>query len=54
MKNTLSVNSLAWKLLEKLCGNPDFYGVKVERASSGATIVDAGVSVKEAFKLEKS
>ncbi len=50
MKNALSVNRLAWKLLQKLCENPDFYGVKVEKASSGATIVDAGIEVKGGFQ----
>jgi len=43
---TLSVNRLGWKLLEKLCENPDFYGVKVQKAGSGTTIVDAGVKAK--------
>jgi methenyltetrahydromethanopterin cyclohydrolase len=44
---------LAWKLLEKLCENPAFYGVKVERASLGATIVDAGINVKGGFQAGK-
>jgi methenyltetrahydromethanopterin cyclohydrolase len=43
---TLSVNRLGWKLLEKLCENPDFYGVKVQKADSGATIIDAGIKAK--------
>jgi methenyltetrahydromethanopterin cyclohydrolase len=43
---TLSVNRLGWKLLEKLCENPDFYGVRVQKADSGTTIVDAGVKAK--------
>ena len=43
---TLSVNRLGWKLLEKLCENPDFYGVKVQKADSGTTIVDAGIKAK--------
>ncbi len=45
---------MAWKLLEKLCGNPDFYGVKVERAGSVATIVDAGINVKGGFQAGKT
>ena len=53
MKNALSVNRLAWKLLQKLYENPDFYGVKIEKASSGATIVDAGVNVKGGFQAGK-
>lgn len=47
------MNRLAWKLLEKLCGNPAFYGVKVERASVGATIVDAGINAKGGFQAGK-
>ncbi|MEM2971403.1 MAG: methenyltetrahydromethanopterin cyclohydrolase [Candidatus Bathyarchaeia archaeon] len=50
---TLSVNRLAWKLLEKLCTNPDFYNVKVERTSLGAAIVDAGVKAKGGFQAGK-
>ncbi|MEM2995559.1 MAG: methenyltetrahydromethanopterin cyclohydrolase [Candidatus Bathyarchaeia archaeon] len=50
---TLSVNRLAWQLLEKLCENPDFYNVKVERASFGATIVDAGIKAKGGFQAGK-
>jgi len=50
MNGGLSVNRLAWKLLEKLCGNPEYYGVKVERAECGATIVDAGIKVKGGFQ----
>jgi methenyltetrahydromethanopterin cyclohydrolase len=42
----LSVNRLGWKLLEKLCEDTDFYGVKVQKADSGTTIVDAGVKAK--------
>ncbi len=53
MENALSVNRLAWKLLEKLCKNPYFYGVKVEKTSSGATIVDAGIKAKGGFQAGK-
>jgi methenyltetrahydromethanopterin cyclohydrolase len=53
LKNALSVNRLAWKLLEKLCGNADFYGVKVEKTSSGATVVDAGINAKGGFEAGK-
>lgn len=54
MKKALSVNRLAWKLLEKLCENPDFYGVKIEKTSSGATIVDAGIKAKGGFQAGKT
>jgi methenyltetrahydromethanopterin cyclohydrolase len=46
LKKALSVNRLAWKLLEELLKSPGFYGVKVERTSEGTTIVDAGVRVR--------
>ena len=50
MNGGLSVNRFAWSLLEKLCGNPEYYGVKVERAECGATIVDAGIKAKGGFQ----
>jgi methenyltetrahydromethanopterin cyclohydrolase len=50
---TLSVNRLAWKLLEKLCDNQEFYNVKVEKASSGAKIVDAGIKARGGFQAGK-
>jgi len=53
VKKALSVNRLAWKLLDKLCENPDFYGVKVEKTGSGATIVDAGIEAKGGFQAGK-
>ena len=53
MKEVLSVNRLAWKLLERLCENPDFYGVRIEKSGSGATIVDAGINVKGGFQAGK-
>ncbi|MEM3700726.1 MAG: methenyltetrahydromethanopterin cyclohydrolase [Candidatus Bathyarchaeia archaeon] len=53
MEKNLSVNRLAWKILEKLCNNAEFYGVKVEKASSGATIVDAGVKANGGFQAGK-
>ena len=53
LKGGLSVNRLAWKLLEKLLEKPDYYGIKVEKTSSGATIVDAGIKVKGGFQAGK-
>jgi methenyltetrahydromethanopterin cyclohydrolase len=50
LKNALSVNRLAWRLLEELVKSPDFYGVKVERTSNGTTIVDAGVHARGGFE----
>ncbi len=53
LNNVLSVNRLAWKLLEKLCANPDFHRVKVEKTSSGTTVVDAGIEAKGGFEAGK-
>lgn len=53
MKKTLSVNRLAYKLVEKLCENPEFYGVKIEKTDSGTTIVDAGINAKGGFHAGK-
>lgn len=53
MKNAPSVNRLAWKLLEKLCTNPEIYGVNVEETSSGTTIVDAGIKARGGFQAGK-
>ncbi|MEM3694896.1 MAG: methenyltetrahydromethanopterin cyclohydrolase [Candidatus Bathyarchaeia archaeon] len=53
MGKTISVNKLAWKLLEKLCAEHELYGVNVEKLASGATIVDAGIKAKGGFKAGK-
>ncbi|MEM3641652.1 MAG: methenyltetrahydromethanopterin cyclohydrolase [Candidatus Bathyarchaeia archaeon] len=50
MKSGLSVNQLAWKLLEELCRNSDFYGVRIEKAECGSTVVDAGINAKGGFE----
>jgi len=50
MNNTLSVNRMAWKLAENLLDNQDFYGVKASKASSGATVVDAGLNAPGGFQ----
>jgi methenyltetrahydromethanopterin cyclohydrolase len=50
LKNSLSVNRLAWNLLEELLKSPGFYGVKVERTSEGTSIVDAGVRARGGFE----
>ncbi len=49
MTKPISVNRLAWKLLEKLCEDPALYGIKVTKAK-GATIVDAGIGAKGGFE----
>ncbi|MDH7477707.1 MAG: methenyltetrahydromethanopterin cyclohydrolase [Candidatus Bathyarchaeota archaeon] len=53
MGKTLSVNRLAWKILEELCDNAEFYGVKIEKTSSGTIIVDAGIKAKGGFQTGK-
>jgi len=53
VKKALSVNRLAWKLLDRICENPDFYGVKVEKIGSGTTLVDAGIEAKGGFQAGK-
>ena len=53
MRKTLSVNCLAWKLLEKLVENADLCGIKVEKMDSGSTIIDAGVNAKGGFQAGK-
>ena len=50
MKNVLSVNRLAWKLLEELVENAELYGVKVEETKLGTTVVDAGGNAKGGFE----
>jgi methenyltetrahydromethanopterin cyclohydrolase len=53
VKKALSVNRLAWKLLDKLCENPDFYGVKVEKTDSETTVIDAGIEANGGFQAGK-
>jgi methenyltetrahydromethanopterin cyclohydrolase len=50
MRKPLSVNRLAWRLLDKLMEKADLYGVKVEKTDSGSTIIDAGVNVRGGFQ----
>ncbi len=53
MEKSLSVNRLAWKLLQKLVKNSSSYGVKLEKTGSGTTIIDAGVNAKGGFQAGK-
>jgi len=48
-----SVNRLAWRLVEKLCENPEIYGVHIEKSSKGVTIIDAGIKAKGGFQAGK-
>jgi methenyltetrahydromethanopterin cyclohydrolase len=53
MEKSLSVNRLAWKLLDKLVQNAELYGVKAEETDSGTTIIDAGVNTRGGFQAGK-
>ncbi|MEM0313365.1 MAG: methenyltetrahydromethanopterin cyclohydrolase [Candidatus Bathyarchaeia archaeon] len=50
MSEALSVNLLAWRILEKILQKPDYYGVKIEKMQNGAIIVDAGIEARGGFE----
>ena len=50
MKDALSVNRLAWRLLEVILRNADLYEVKVQKIRKGATVIDAGIDAKGGFQ----
>jgi len=50
LDKVISVNRLAWRILEKLLSNPDLYGIKVEETTAGTTIIDAGIETKGGFE----
>lgn len=47
----LSVNRAALKLVDKLCADPDEYGIVVEKTKNGATLIDAGIKAKGGFQV---
>lgn len=53
MDNSLSVNRLAWHLVEKLLGAPEFYGIQISETSAGATVLDLGVNASGGFQAGK-
>ena len=53
MMRTLSVNRLAWKLLDELVEDAELYGVKIEKTDSGTTIIDAGANAIGGFEAGK-
>ena len=53
MNDTLSVNRLAWKLCDELCQKSKYYGLLVEKTTSGTTILDAGIKAKGGFQAGK-
>lgn len=46
----LSINRLAYKLVEELMAEPDYYGVAVERLPSGATVIDTGLEAPGGYE----
>jgi len=50
MKKALSVNRLAWKLLDKMLNDPELYGVQTKKTTVGATLVDAGIRAKGGYE----
>jgi methenyltetrahydromethanopterin cyclohydrolase len=53
LEHRLSVNCLAWELVEELCRKADYYGLIVENLRSGTTIIDAGITAKGGFQAGK-
>src|SRR5271157_4322423 len=49
-KTNVSVNRLAWKLLDELLENADRFGVEVTKTSLGTTVVDAGINARGGFE----
>lgn len=49
----ISVNRNAFKLVKKLCDNPDDYGVTVETAETGTYLIDAGIESTGGFLAGK-
>lgn len=50
MRKALSVNFLAWKLVERLVENAALYRVNVTKTDNGTTIVDAGIEAEGGFQ----
>jgi len=46
----LSINRLAFKLVEELLAEPDLYGVSVERLPSGSTVIDTGLKAHGGYE----
>lgn len=46
----LSINKLAHRLFQKLEGDPEYYGVAVERLPSGATVIDTGLEAPGGYE----
>lgn len=46
----LSINKLAYKWTKKLIEKPDYYGVKVEKLTSEATVIDTGLEARGGYE----
>lgn len=46
----ISVNKLAFALVQKLLSTPEYYGVTVERLPSGATVIDTGLEASGGYE----
>ena len=46
----LSINELAYKLVEKLLAKPDYYSVTVEKLPSGTTVIDTGLEAPGGYE----
>lgn len=50
MVKPLSVNRLAWKLLEELVDNADLYRVKVTKTDAKTLLIDSGIQAQGGFE----
>jgi len=50
VKCLLSINKLAYGLVEELLEAPEYYGVAVERLPSGATVIDTGLEASGGYE----
>jgi methenyltetrahydromethanopterin cyclohydrolase len=53
MMKPLSVNRLAWRLLDELIESSDLCGVTVEKTNLGTTFIDAGAIARGGFRAGK-
>ena len=54
MNIKISVNRLAFQILERLLSNPNIYNAKIEKNASGATLIDCGIKAKGGFEAGKA
>jgi len=49
LEKSISVNRLAWEILEELLDKRELYGVTVDETAAGTTIVDAGINSRGGY-----